>query len=157
MNELLTLAILPGIVWAVLVFLRVPGVTLILSILVGKLFSEELSQNAYDLANKTFSISDMRQVQLCLLLLPVVLTLILTQSKTAKSKVVSNAVPLLFGAVTLILFTLPYTSFSDKVSSSGQDIINSYQSYIVCATGGIALLYAWSPDLFKSKLKGKHK
>ncbi len=157
MNELLTLAILPGIIWAALVFLRVPGVTLILSILVGKLFAEELSQNTYDLATKTVSISDTQQIQLFLLFLPVVLTIILTQSKTPKSKVLSNAIPLLFAAVTLILFALPYSGFSDKISASGQDIVNSYQSYIVCATGGIGLLFAWSPDLFKSKHKGKHK
>jgi hypothetical protein len=155
MNELLTLAIAPGVLWLILVFLRVPGVTLILSILVGKLFSEELSQNLYDLAGNLVSINDIRYVQLFLLLLPVILTVVLSQSKTPKSRAISNSIPLLFGSISLILFTMPYIELLGKLSVNGQDIVSSYQNYIVCATGGIALLFSWAPNLKLGKKKHK--
>ncbi|HYF96995.1 MAG TPA: hypothetical protein VD947_03070 [Patescibacteria group bacterium] len=153
MNELLMLAVVPGVIWLILIFFRVPGVILILSILVGKLFAEELSQNIYDIISRMISVTDIRHIQLFLLLLPVVLTVILTQSKTPKSRVLSNAVPLLFASVSLALFALPYAELSSKLGENGQEIVSSYQSYIVCATAGIALLFAWLPGL-KS---GKHK
>lgn len=153
MNELLTLAIVPGGLWLLLVFLRVQGVALILSILVGKLFSEQLAQNLYDVINKVASIGDIRQVQLFLLFLPIVLTLILTQSKTPKSKVFQNAIPLVFASITIVLFALPYLGLEEKIGQNGQEIINSYQNYIVCATGGIALLFAWLPELKLGKKK----
>ena len=154
MNELLTLAIAPGVLWLLFVYLRVPGVTLILSILVGKLFAEELSQKLYDAANNVITINAMWQVQLFLLFLPVALSVILTKSKVSKSKTLSNSAPLLFGAVSLILFALPYIDLSAILGQSGQDIVSSYQSYIVSATGGIALLFAWSPDV---RFGRKHK
>ena len=153
MNELLMLAVVPGVICLIMIFFRVPGVILILSILVGKLFAEEFSQNLYDIINRAVAVNDIRHVQLFLLLLPVVLTVILTQSKTPKSKVLSNAVPLLFASVSLALFALPYTELSSKLGENGQEIVSSYQSYIVCATGGIALLFAWLPGL----KPGRHK
>lgn len=154
MNELLTLAILPGVIWLGLTFLRVPGVTMVLSVLSGQLFAEELSQNLYDLVNNYVSISP-DQVKLILILLPVVLTVILTRSKVAKTKILSNSLPLLFASVSLVLFALPYSGLSDKISSTGQDIISSYQNYAVCSAAGLALLYAWAPNLKKSKDKHK--
>lgn len=150
MNELLTLAIAPGVVWVLLVFLRVPGVTMVLSILVGQLFAEELSQNAYDLVGQSISLTP-EKVKLILLLLPVVLTVILTRSKVMKSKTASNALLLVFASISLVLFALPYSGFSDKISVSGQDVIDSYRSYMVCATAGLALLFAWAPDLKLTK------
>lgn len=155
MNEVLTLAVIPAALWLLLVFLRVPGVTLVLSILVGKLFAEELSQSLYDAVSSIISISDVRHVQLFLLLLPVVLNIILTQSKVAKSKSFSNAIPLFFASITLILFALPYTDLLGKINETGQEIIASYQHYIVSATGGLALLFSWSPNLKRGKHKSK--
>lgn len=154
MNEVLTLAIAPAVLWLLLIFMRVSGVTLILSILVGKLFAEELSQNLYDASNKIIAINDVRQIQIFLLLLPVVLCVILTRAKTPKSKVLSNGVLLLFASISLILFAFPYVDLTSKLSQDGQNIVSSYQAYIVCATGGIALLFAWLPSL---KPPGKHK
>lgn len=155
MNELLTLAIVPGALWLLLIFLRVSGVSLILSILVGKLFSEELSQNIYDLVNNFIAVGDIKHVQLVLLFLPVVLSVVITQSKTPKSKALMNAIPLLFASISLVIFALPYTEFLNKIGENGQEIVNSYQNYIVCATGGIALLFSWMPDLSLGKKKHK--
>ncbi|HET7673445.1 MAG TPA: hypothetical protein VFK11_02965 [Candidatus Saccharimonadales bacterium] len=152
MNEILTLAVVPAVLWAVLFFLRVSGPTLILSVLVGKLFADELSLNVQELSKGILPTDDIRHVQLFLLLLPVVLTIILTRSKVSSSKL-SNAVPLLFASISLILFALPYSGYSG-LSETGQDIVDSYRSYILCATGGIALLFAWSPDL---RLKGRRR
>lgn len=152
MNELLTLAILPGAIWLGLVFLRIPAVTMVLSVLAGQLFAQQLSQYLYDLTNNYLSISP-DQAKLLLLLLPVVLTVILTRSKVAKTKVLSNALPLLFASASLVLFALPYSGLSDKISPTGQDIISSYQNYMVCATAGLGLLYAWAPNLKRSKDK----
>ncbi len=156
MNELLTLGIVPAILWALLVFLRVRGVAFILSILVGKLLSEELYGNVSSALSGFINLTDTRQLQLALLLLPVALTIILTRSKTPKSKVVVNAVVLLFGSASLILLALPYTDLSAKLSDTGRDIINSYQSYVLCASGAVALFFTWLPDL-KHADKHKHK
>lgn len=153
MNELLTLAIAPGVLWMLLIFLRVSGTTVILSILVGKLFSEELSQNLYDLINRIIAVGDIKNVQLALLFLPVALSVILTQSKTPKSKALINSIPLLFASISIILFALPYTDLSQKISENGREIVNSYHNYIVCATAGIALLFTWLPDMKLGKKK----
>jgi hypothetical protein len=154
MNELLTLAIVPAGLWLLLVFLRVRGVAFIFSILVGKLLSEELAGNVSGWLGNFSNISDIRQIQLALLLLPVVLTVILTRSKTPKSKILVNAVLLLFGAVSLVLLALPYTDLSGRLGETGQNIVSSYQSYIICAAGIVALVFTWLPDL---KKREKHK
>ncbi|HEX5797197.1 MAG TPA: hypothetical protein VFX86_02295 [Candidatus Saccharimonadales bacterium] len=152
MNELLTLAILPVGLWLLFVFFRLPPVTLILSILVGKLFAEELAGGLYDLANGFISFNQ-NHGQLFLLILPVVLSLVLTRAKAPKSGAITNALPLLFAALTLSLLVLPYVGLSDKLGEEGQDIVASYQNYIISATGGIALLFAWLPDLRRNKHK----
>lgn len=151
MNELLTLAIVPTALWLILVFLRVRGVTLVLSILVGKLLADELSPKLY---GSFGGLHDMRQMQLALLLLPVALTIILTRGKTPKSKTLFNGLALLFGSLSIILLALPYLDISSKINDTGQNIIDSYQSYILCAAGGVALVLAWLPDLKREK---KHK
>ncbi len=157
MNEVLMLAILPAALWLILIFLRVPAVTLILSILAGKLFSEELSQATYDFLNDFIPTIDINYIKLGLLFLPVVISIILTRAKVAKSKALMNSIPLLFAAVSIILFALPYTDFLQKIGEDGQDIVDSYQNYIVCATAGIALLFAWLPDIKSDHKKKKHK
>lgn len=155
MNELLTLAIVPAGLWFLLVFLRVRGVALIWSVLAGKIFSDELSANASSAAGNFINISDIRQIQLSLLLLPVILTVILTRSKTPKSKTLTNAFVLAFASASLVLLALPYTDLVSKLSETGQSIINSYQSYIVCAAAGVALVFTWLPDLKRDKHKKK--
>lgn len=154
MNELLTLAIVPAGLWFLLVFLRVRGVAFILSILVGKLLSGELVGNVSTWINNFVNISGIRQIQLALLLLPVVITVILTRSKTPKSKTLVNGVLLLFGTVSLVLLALPYTVLASKLNETGQNIVSSDQNYIICATGILALVFTWLPDLKREK---KHK
>ena len=154
MNELLTLGIAPLILWALLAFFRVPASTLFLSILTGKLFSEELSQKLYDGLKGIVHINDLSQLKLGLLLTPVILTILLTQRKAPKTKIFLNAIPLLFASVSLLLFVLPLTKLDSRLSSSSLDIISSYQAYIICAAAGITLVSAWLPHL---KRGGKHK
>lgn len=153
MNELLMLAAVPGAIWLFLMFLRMPGVVFTLSILVGKLFAEGLSGPLHDFADNFITLPDLHQTQLFLLLLPVALSVILTKSQIGTSKVMINSLLLLLASMTLLLFALPYTDFQSKLSPDSQDIVNSYQNYIVAATGAMALLFAWTPHF---KL-GKHK
>lgn len=154
MNELLMLAAVPGFLWLFLLFIRMPAITFTLSILVGKLFAEILAGSAYTLANNFISISDEKQVQLFLLLLPVVLSVILAKSQVGPSKTLLNGILLLLASVTLLLFALPYTDFLSKFSPDSQDIITSYQNYVITATGVFALLFAWMSGGLRH---GRHK
>lgn len=153
MNELLTLAIVPTGLWLILIFLRVRGVALIWSVLVGKLFSDELSGNLSSAAGNFININDIRQTQLFLLFLPIILTVILTRSKTPKSKTLVNAFVLLFASASIVLLALPYTDLTSTLSETGRNIIDSYQGYIVCAAAGAALVFTWLPDLKRDKHK----
>ena len=147
MNELLMLAAVPGFIWLFLLFIRMPAITFTLSILVGKIFAEILAGSAYTLVNNSMSISDEKQVQLFLLLLPVALSVILAKSQVGASKMFLNALLLLLASLTLVLFALPYTDFLSKFSVDNQDIITTYQNYVIAATGVFALLVAWTSGL----------
>lgn len=155
MNELLMLAAAPGLLWLFLLFIRMPAITFTLSILVGKLFAEILAGSAYDIANNFISISDERQVQMFLLLLPVALSVILAKSQVGPSKMLINGLLLLLASFTLVLFALPYTDFLGKFSADNQDIITTYQNYVIAATGVFALLFAWSSGLKHGRHRGR--
>jgi hypothetical protein len=153
MNELLMLAAAPGFLWLFLLFIRMPAITFTLSILVGKLFAEILAGSVYDIANNFITIGDEKQVQMFLLLLPVALSVILARSQVGPSKMLVNGILLLLASLTLELFALPYTDFLGKFSADTQDIIMTYQNYVIAATGVLALLLAWTSGLKHGRRK----
>jgi len=155
MNEPLILGIAVLSLWALVVYLRVPATVLFLSILIGKLFAEELSLDAYDVVSGVFPGLTTTMVQAGLLILPVILTIVFLKGSTLKSRMLFNAVPLFFSLVTLGLFINPYFDVVGRLDEQQRIILTDNQSYVVAIAGLVTLLSAW---LSRGKgLGGHHK
>ena len=151
MNEPLMLGIAIAAAWALVVYLRVPAAVLFLSILVGKLFAEELSLDAHDVISGTFPGLTTTVVQAGLLIIPVILTIIFLKGSVSKSMMLFNAVPLFFCLVTLGLFINPYFDVVSTLDEQQRIILTDNQSYIAAVSGLVILLSSW---LLRD---GKHK
>jgi hypothetical protein len=154
MNETLVLGIAVLALWGIVVYLRIPATVLFLSILVGKLFAEELSLDAHDVISGVFPGLSTPIVQVSLLILPVALTLIFLKGSTLKSKMILNAIPLLLCLITLALFINPYFDVVSRLDEQQRIILTDNQSYVVALAGLTTLLSAW---LSTGKSLGRHK
>lgn len=150
MNESLVLGAIIFILWVFIAYFRVPATVLFLSILVGKLFAEELSLDAYDFIIGLVPGLNAQLLQIILLVLPVVLTVLFLKNSVPKSKTLINAVPLLLCLVTLGLFINPYFDLASSLQEEQRIILTDNQSYIVSLAGALTLLSAWLPS------KGHH-
>jgi hypothetical protein len=139
--------------WALVVYLRIPATVLFLSILIGKLFAEELSLDAYDVISGIIPGATTTIVQAGLLILPVVLTIVFLKGTTPKSRTLVNAVPLFFCLVTLGLFINPYFDVVSRLDEQQRIILTDNQSYVVAVAGLVTLLSAW---LSRGKSLGGH-
>jgi len=153
MNEMLILGIAALALWALVVYLRIPATVLFLSILIGKLFAEELSLDAYDIVGGVFPGLTTTSVQAGLLILPVLLTIVFLKGSTLKSRMLLNAIPLLFCLITLALFINPYFDVVSRLDEQQRIILTDNQSYVVAVAGLITLLSAW---LSKGKSLARH-
>lgn len=143
MNETLILGIAAIALWALVAYWRVPATVLFLSILIGKLFAEELSLDAHDVVSGIFPGLSTMYVQAGLLILPVILTIIFLRGSVPKSRILINAVPLLFCLVTLALFINPYFDVVSKLDEQQRIILTDNQNYVVAIAGLVTLLSAW--------------
>ncbi len=139
--------------WALAVYLRIPATVLFLSILIGKLFAEELSLDAYDVVSGVLPGVTTTMVQAGLLLLPVILTIVFLKGTTPKSRMLFNAVPLFFCLVTLGLFVNPYFDVVSRLDEQQRIILTDNQSYVVAVAGLVTLLSSW---LSRGKSLGGH-
>lgn len=140
--------------WLVTVYLRIPPSVLFLSILVGKLFSDELSSELYSFTIKFMPNIDGKYVQLFLLVIPVILTILFLKGTTPKSKMLFNALPLFFCLVTLALFINPYINVVNNLDEPQRILLTENQSYVIAVSALITLISAWAPHM-KVPLKGK--
>lgn len=155
MNETLILGIFIAALWALVAYWRVPATVLFLSILIGKLFAEELSLDAYEVISGIFPGLSTTAIQAGLLVLPVILTIVFLKGTTPKSNMLFNAIPLFFCLVTLGLFINPYFEVVGRLDEQQRIILTDNQSYVVAVAGLITLLNAW---LSRGKgLGGRHK
>jgi hypothetical protein len=143
MNETLILGIAVLALWALVVYLRIPATVLFLSILIGKLFAEELSLDAYEVVSGVLPGITTTAVQAGLLILPVVLTIVFLKGSTLKSSMLFNAVPLFFCLVTLGLFINPYFDVVSRLDEEQRIILTDNQSYVVAVAGLVTLLSSW--------------
>ncbi len=154
-NETLILGIIIAALWALVAYWRVPATVLFLSILIGKLFAEELSLDTYEVIGGIFPGLSATTVQAGLLVLPVILTIVFLKGTTPKSNMLFNAIPLFFCLVTLGLFINPYFEVVGRLDEQQRIILTDNQSYVVAVAGLITLLNAW---LSRGKgLGGRHK
>jgi len=131
-----------AVLWAVLLALRAPATMVFFSILVGQLLAMELGEDVYEFAGSLARAPDYQYVQLGLLLLPIVLTFLFLKFRVGKSKVIFEALPLLFTAICLLLFTAPLLPvLQDLISESGQ--IEPYKSLFIASASVSSLLTAW--------------
>lgn len=156
MNETLVLAIPIVAFWLLVSYWRIPAAVFLLSILVGKLFAEELSPDFYSFLTGLLSFVNPLYVQLGLLLLPVVLTTIFLKDSLPKSRLVINALPLVLCVVSLGLFINPYIQVVNGLDEAHRALLTNNQGYIVSLTAGLTLLTAWLPHLKHHEKSKKH-
>jgi hypothetical protein len=111
--------------------------------LIGKLFAEELSLDAYDVVSGILPGVTTTTVQAGLLILPVILTIVFLKGSTLKSGMLFNAVPLFFCLVTLALFINPYFDVVSRLDEQQRIILTDNQSYVVAVAGLVTLLSSW--------------
>lgn len=158
MNETHVLGIIIFALWIAVVYLRVPATMLFLSILIGKLFAEELSIEVYDFIAGIIPGLNPTLLQTLLLILPPILTIAFLKGSVTKSKILLNALPLFFCLVTLGIFINPYFDVVSRLDASQQIILSANQSYIVSFAAALILLSAWLPHFNHSAKHGrKHK
>jgi hypothetical protein len=146
MNESMVLGAVIFILWAFIAYLRVPAVVLFLSILVGKLFAEELSLDTYNFITGFFPGLNAQLLQISLLILPAFLTVLFLKGSVPKSMSIINALPLLLCLVTLGLFINPYFDVVSSLQEHQRIMLTDNQSYIVSLAGALTLLSAWLPS-----------
>jgi hypothetical protein len=158
MNEMLILGgvLLAG--WAGLIWLRAPSSIAFLSLLIGQLLSTEASVDVYGLIGSLTSINDIRYIQATLLLLPLGLTLLLLRNRVAKSKVMIEALPLLFVvALTIVLVSSVIPEVKTSLDMATDDQLDAYKTIVVVAASVSGLLSAWlSYPKPAHKEHGKH-
>lgn len=143
--------------WLGTVYLRVPPTVMFLSILVGKLFAEELSDELYGFVINFLPNIEAKFIQLFLLLLPVALTVLLMKGTTTRSRMLINGLPLFFSLLTLALFINPYINVVNNLEESQRILLTENESYIVAFAATITLISAWAPHIKGLPKHKKHK
>jgi hypothetical protein len=141
MNEVLVLAISVGAIWLALLLLRMPVVPVIFGILIGHLLANEASSDAYDFIGSLLQIPEYYYVQVALFILPLLLILLFMKGRLAKSKVVLEAVPLLFSALLLITLLYPLVpELKSVVNEATQGKADNYKTLIIAGSSISALI-----------------
>lgn len=154
MNELLILSGIVAALWLAIVILRVPAFAAFFSLLVGQLLSAEASKDAYEFAGWLVGVSELRYVQLSLLLLPFILTLLILRGRRAKSKLALDIIPALFAAVVTAILAYPLIPNGEAfVEMATNDQIERYKTVLLIAASVSGLLSAWTSY---PKTSGKH-
>lgn len=143
MTELLILGGIIVAVWFVLMFLRVPAFAAFFSLLVGQLLSAEASTEAYDFVGGVLG-TELRYVQLGLLVLPLLLTILFLRGRRAKSKMAIELLPALFVAVVGVILAYPLVPNGENLiqeATNGQ--VERYKTVLLIAASVSGLMSAW--------------
>ena len=143
MNETIVLGIAVLTAWVFMSYLRIPATVLFLSILIGKLFAEELSLDVFDFISGVAPVITPKGIQIGLLVLPAILTVIFLKGTVLKAKIFINAIPLLLCLITLALFLNPYFDVVSRLDEQQRIILTDNQNYVVAVSGLITLLSTW--------------
>lgn len=156
MNELLMLGAAVGAIWLIIIVLRVPAFAVFFSLLVGQLLSSEISTESFDFVSGVINVSELRYVQLSLLLLPFFLTILFLRGRSPKSKLVIEIIPSFFVALTATLLAYPLLpGLETIVNEAAQGRIDQYRTVILIAASVSGLLSAWV-SFPKSSKRHKH-
>lgn len=144
MNELLILGAITIVAWLGLLMLRVPSSIAFLSLLIGQLLANEASVDVYSFIGSVTKVSDLRLIQIVLLILPLIMTILFLRGRVAKSKMFIEAVPiLLVVALTMLLLSPLVPQLKSWLEMASHDSLDAYKSIIVVAASISGLLSAW--------------
>jgi type III secretory pathway component EscS len=154
MNEML---ILGGIVlasWLGLIYLRVPSSIAFLSLLIGQLLATQASEDVFGFLGSMLQIPRVEYIKAALLVLPLLLTLAFLRNHVAKSKMLVEALPLVFIVALITLLLAPFIEqLQSLVDAATRNQTEAYKSIIVVAASISGLLSAW---LSYPKSGGEH-
>jgi hypothetical protein len=153
MQELLILGGIILAVWFAIIYLRVPAFAAFFSLLVGQLLSAEASTGAYDFVGGVIG-TEMRYIQLGLLLLPLILTILFLKGRRSKSKLALDLIPALFVAAVGVVLASPLIPNGENLmqeATNGQ--VERYTTVLLIAAAVSGLLSAWTSF---PKLHEKH-
>jgi hypothetical protein len=162
MTPLVLFAILVLVPILVAVLLRVNAAILFMSLCVGELLVQNISSDTITIVTSaSASASNLSQstIELCLLLLPVVLTVIFMLHSVHGPKTILNILPALgFGLVTALLVEPLLSAGFQKTlqhSSAWHQVLQG-QTLIITLGSLIALLFLWFQHRGNHKEHGHH-
>lgn len=124
--------------------LRVPSSIAFLSLLIGQLLTNEASVEVYNLVAALTPIGQLRDVQVILLLLPLLLTILFLKGRIPKSKLAIEALPTLFVVgLCVVLLSPVIQELKIFVDMATDDQADTYNTIIVIAASVSGLLSAW--------------
>lgn len=129
--------------WVFLLYQRVPAMALFFSLLVGQILSTEVSGEVYSMIASALSV-DFSQVQLGLLLIPVLLTVLFLRHKVPSSKFLIEAIPMIFVVAALAIFAYPHVhQIQDVLEETTDHKVESYKNVIITIASLSSLFSAW--------------
>lgn len=144
MNELLVLGGAAAALWIILLFLRVPVLAVFISVFAGHVLASEASSDAYEFIGALLRIPEYYYVQAGLFVLPVLLTILFLRGRLAKSKIMIEALPLLFAALLLAVLFYPLVpSLQTAVNQTAGGLVADYKVIIIIAACVSALMSLW--------------
>lgn len=131
-------------IWILLLLQRVPAMALFFSLLVGQILSTEVSGEVYSIVSGSYGSQDYSHVQLGLLLTPVLLTVLFLRHKVPGSKLLVEAIPMLFVVATAAIFAYPHVHvIQDVLEEVTNHKVETYKNVIITIASLSNLVSAW--------------
>jgi hypothetical protein len=144
MDETLVFAVVLLGAWLFLLRQRVPAMALFFSLLAGQILSTEISGEVYGRVADAAHISDFEQVRFGLLLAPVILTIIFMRHRAPSSRLLIEAIPMLFTVAAIAIFAYPYVGAIQEVLEEVTDHkVETYKNVIIGVATVSNLLSVW--------------
>lgn len=155
-TELIVVAAGVAVLWFGLLYLRVPTFAALFSVLVGQMLSSQAGQDAYQFASSVSGVAEFQYVQIALLVLPLILTLFFLKGRLPKSRIIMEAMPALFTAITLLLLVYPLLPvLKTAVDIATNDRIEQYTMLAYIGASILGLISVWT-SFPKSHGDSKH-
>lgn len=131
-------------IWILLLLQRVPAMALFFSLLVGQILSTEVSGEVYSIIAGAYGSQDYANVQLGLLLVPPLLTVLFLRHKVPSSKLLVEAIPMLFVVATVAIFAYPHVhAIQDVLEEVTDHKVETYKNVIIAIASLSNLVSAW--------------
>jgi len=130
--------------WVFFLWQRAPATTLFFSLLVGQILTTEVSGELYQNIGGLVVINSLEEMQVVLLLAPLVLTLIFLRHKIPRHKFVVEAIPMAFMVAALAVFVYPYApAIQNVLEDLTNHRVETLKNIIVGGASITSLISAW--------------